>query len=60
MNFECLLKCAQAGDQNAQEKIFLMYRPLLLKNSMDINIFDEDLYQELSMILLNCIQKFQI
>lgn len=60
MSFECLLKRAQSGDKNAQEEIFFMYRPLLLRNSMDINIFDEDLYQELSMILLNCIQKFQI
>lgn len=60
MNFDILLKKAQEGDQKAQEKIFRMYRPLLIKNSMDINIFDEDLYQELSAILLKCIQKFRI
>ena len=60
MNFECLLKRAQNGDASAQEEIFFMYRPLLLKNSMDINLFDEDLYQELSLSLLNCIKKFQI
>lgn len=46
MNFEQLLRQAQKGDKMAQEEIFRMYRPLLIKNSMDINIFDEDLYQE--------------
>lgn len=60
MNFEVMLKMAQEGDQKAQKKIFQMYRPLLLKNSMDINVFDEDLYQELSLVLLKCIQKFKI
>ena len=44
MNFEQLLRQAQNGDKKAQEEIFRMYRPLLIKNSMDINIFDEDLY----------------
>lgn len=60
MNFEKLLRRAQQGDKEAQEEIFQMYRPLLIKNSMDINIFDEDLYQELSATLVKCIQKFQI
>lgn len=55
MNFEKLLRQAQNGDKEAQEEIFRMYRPLLIKNSMDINIFDEDLYQELSATLLKCI-----
>lgn len=60
MNFEMLLERAKAGDKEAREEIFRMYRPLLIKNSMDQNVFDEDLYQELSATLLNCIQKFQI
>ena len=55
-----LLERAKAGDKEAREEIFRMYRPLLIKNSMDRNVFDEDLYQELSATLLNCIQKFQI
>ena len=38
MNFEQLLRQAQNGDKKAQEEIFRMYRPLLIKNSMDINI----------------------
>lgn len=58
MNFEQLLRQAQNGDKKAQEEIFRMYRPLLIKNSMDINIFDEDLYQELSATLLKCMRNF--
>lgn len=60
MNFELLLRQAQKGDKEAQEEIFQMYRPLLIKNSMDNNVFDEDLYQELSATLMNCIRKFVI
>ncbi len=60
MNFELLLRQAQKGDKTAQEEIFRMYRPLLIKNSMDNNVFDEDLYQELSATLMNCIKKFVI
>lgn len=58
MSFELLLQQAKKGDKEAQEEIFRMYRPLLIKNSMDNNIFDEDLYQELSATLMNCIMKF--
>ena len=60
MNFEMLIRQAQKGDKEAQEEIFQMYRPLLIKNSMDNNVFDEDLYQELSATLMNCIRKFII
>lgn len=59
MSFEELLRKAQGGDKAAQEEIFQMYRPLLIKNSMDTNVFDEDLYQELSATLMKCIFKFQ-
>ena len=60
MNFEMLLRQAQKGNRESQEEIFRMYRPLLIKNSMDNNVFDEDLYQELSATLMNCIRKFVI
>lgn len=60
MDFETLLREAQGGNRKAQEEIFRMYRPLLIKNSMDRNVFDEDLYQELSATLLNCIRKFVV
>lgn len=60
MNFEYLLVEAQCGDQNAIEKIICMYRPLLIKKSIVNGIFDEDLYQELSITLLKCIRKFSV
>lgn len=60
MSFEKLLEQAKSGDKNAQEEIFRMYRPLLIKNAMEQNRFEEDLYQELSATLLNCIRKFTI
>lgn len=60
MNFEKLLEQAKAGDEKAQEEIFRMYRPLLIKNAMEQNVFEEDLYQELSATLLSCILKFKI
>ena len=43
MRFEELLRKAQKGDVKALEEVFMMYRPLLIKNSMDNNVFDEDL-----------------
>lgn len=60
MGFERLLEQAKAGDKDAQEEIFRMYRPLLIKNAMEQNVFEEDLYQELSATLLNCIRKFRV
>lgn len=60
MSFEELLRKAQSGNKEAQEEIFRMYRPLLIKYSMNMNVFDEDLYQELSTTLLQCISKFRI
>ncbi len=60
MEFEKLLEKAKAGDKAAQEEIFRMYRPLLIKNAMEQNVFEEDLYQELSATLLNCIRKFRV
>ena len=60
MSFEKLLEQAKSGDKNAQGEIFRMYRPLLIKNAMEQNRFEEDLYQEFSATLLNCIRKFRI
>ena len=60
MSFEKLLEQAKSGNKDAQEEIFRMYRPLLIKNAMEQNRFEEDLYQELSATLLNCIRKFTI
>ena len=60
MDFDNLLKNAKMGDALASEEIIRMYKPLLIKNSIVRNVFDEDLYQELCIVLLECIQKFSI
>ena len=59
-DFEKLLERAKAGDKEAQEAVFRMYRPLLIKNAMEQTVFEEDLYQEFSATLLSCIRTFRI
>jgi len=59
-DFEKLLERAKAGDKEAQEAVFRMYSPLLIKNAMEQNVFEEDLYQEFSATLLSCIRKFRV
>lgn len=60
MNFECLLLSAKAGNEDAVMVILQMYRPLLLKYAIIDGVLDEDLYQELSIILLKSIHLFRI
>ena len=60
MEFKQLLQQAKDGDEWAFEQIFMMYRPLLLKNAISEQGLDEDLYQELSRTLYSCIHKFII
>ena len=60
MNFECLLLSAKAGNKDAITTILQMYRPLLLKYAIIDGVLDEDLYQELSIILLKAIKLFKI
>lgn len=60
MNFNDILLQAQQGSETAVEEILLRYRPLLMKESICLGVFDEDLYQELCMTLLNCIRNFRI
>ena len=45
-----LLLSAKAGNAEAIEKLFILYRPLLLKESIVEGRFDEDLYQELCIV----------
>ena len=59
-DFERLLECSKEGDKEAQEAILRMYRPLLVKKAMEQNVFEEDLYQEFSATLLNCIKVFKV
>ena len=60
MNFECLLLSAKAGNEDAITAILQMYRPLLLKYAIIDGVLDEDLYQELSIILLKALSLFRI
>lgn len=60
MNFETILLRAQHGDESAVEDILKRYRSLLMKEAICLGVFDEDLYQELCMTLLNCIRNFHI
>ena len=60
MNFECLLLSAKAGNEDAITAILQMYRPLLLKYAIIDGALDEDLYQELSLMLLKAIKLFKI
>lgn len=60
MEFEELLLRAQVNDQRAKETLLSLYQPLLMKESIVNGIFDEDLYQELCVTLLNCIKHFRI
>lgn len=60
MEIKELLWQAKKGDMRAKEELFLQYRPLLLSQSMIEGHFNEDLYQELSITFLHCIEKFDI
>ena len=60
MNFKELLLRAQAEDQQAKEKLLSLYQPLLMKEAVINGVFDEDVYQELCITLLTCIQRIQI
>ena len=43
-----------------QWRNFCMYHPLLYKESVVNGIFDEDLLQELCLLFLKCVAKFNI
>ena len=58
METETLLCLAKMGDKKAKEELFLQYRPLLLSRSMIEGRFCEDLFQELSITFLRCIDGF--
>lgn len=60
MNFKDLLLRAQNGDTQAMYIIMETYKPLLLRESIVNDVFDEDLYQELSITLIQCVRRFRI
>ena len=60
MNFKELLSRAKDDDLQAKEVLLERYKSLLLNEAIIDNVFDEDLYQELCVTLLDCIRKFRI
>ena len=60
MNFKELLSRAKDDDLQTKEALLERYKSLLLKEAIIDSVFDEDLYQELCVTLLDCIRKFRI
>lgn len=60
MNFRDLLLRAKGGDVSATTQLLFMYQPLLMRQAIVDGVLDEDLYQELCITLLRCIERFQI
>lgn len=58
MNFKELLLQAKFGDRTATTELLMLYQPLLLKKSIIDGILDEDLYQELCIVFMRCIDRF--
>lgn len=56
---ETLVK-AKNGDEKAKEALLNMYRPLLYKEALVDGIFDEDLFQELCLVFLTCVSRFNV
>ena len=60
MSFEDMLLRAKLGDEIARGWLLEKYKPLLIKTSIIDKRFDEDLYQELCIIVIKCVEKFSI
>lgn len=60
MNFEELLRLAKSGDQQAAATLLELYKPLLGRAAVINGRYDEDLYQELCITFLRCVQLFRI
>lgn len=60
MNFKELLSKAKDEYPLAKEMLLERYKTLLAKEAVLNGTFDEDLYQELCVTLLECIRKFHM
>lgn len=60
MEFKAILLQAKAGDEEAMRELLKLYQPQLRRYSFYMGRFDEDLYQELCITLLQCVKKFVI
>ena len=59
-SFKTLLLSAKNRDTEAVRELFEMYKPLLKSYSAVDGNLDEDLFQELCIVFLNCIQQCEI
>ena len=60
MEFKELIIRAKRGENSAQEQLIELYKPLLSKEAIVDGVFDEDLYQELCLRFIRCIDKFEM
>lgn len=60
MTFQDILIRAKLGDETAKLMLLEQYKPMLIKGSIINGKFKEDLYQELCLVLLVCINQFII
>lgn len=60
MNFVELLQSAKDGNESSVVELLTLYDPMLTKASIVNSVFDEDLYQELRITMLDCIRIFSI
>lgn len=60
MEFKGLLLEAKNGRRQAVNEILGMYQPLLIKTAIINGVYDEDLYQELCITFLRCLNHFRI
>lgn len=60
MNFMDLLCRAKESDQQAVEMLLKLYQPLMMKEAIIDGVLDEDLYQELQIVFIQCIRQFDI
>ena len=59
-DFERLLRNAKQGNSEAKEALWNRYQPLVRKLSRVDGRYSEDLYQELSLAFLKCIEGFNL
>lgn len=55
-DFRNLLIKAKQGDDMSFNELFVLYKPLLLRESVVDGVYDEDLYQENCIIFLKCVR----
>lgn len=60
MDFKELLLLAKNGDRQAVSALWSMYTPMLHRAAVLSGRYDEDLFQELCITFLKCVQMFRI